>query len=496
MFGQPVVDDAGDLREVLRLGLALHQRRHGQDLVRRHAQRFGGVEQPALLVLRGAAADQRGQDVRRLDADGSTFQVPGAIRPSSRRWSDPSASTALGRPLRHRQRRGAQARGGVADRRPRRTARSPSRSTHVAFEISVKMPSVTALVLTSRMSSSWRPSGITSLPTRFCRIGEAGDGVGRRESRCGPCRSRAGWPRSRSCPARRRRKPWPSPPHSGPAASGRSRSWSRPSCTWITTSLTPSPAIVVAALPNSAVPQLRAEEHRPDHDRDQHGQRETADDAAPARGCGLARIRSARVAVRRGGPTATGFGPFASPSRSAIADLSDVRSARRAAGPASSAGCRPPQPDRSSPVDLWRAPRPPAASAARSPWSAARRPAAPAPARSARPAARRASIASLRGRTRSRSARVRGRPTTTSTASMLVDQLRQPAQVLVRASIPAHGLHRRGQNAVGVTDRHPDANAAHVDTEAPPAPRVGDDRVPGPVRSSLPRAVSRFGPRS
>ena len=44
--------------------------------------------------------------------------------------------------------------------------RVPLRSTQLASEIRVKMPSVTAPVLTASISSSWRPSGMTSLPTR------------------------------------------------------------------------------------------------------------------------------------------------------------------------------------------------------------------------------------------------------------------------------------------------------------------------------------------
>ena len=37
----------------------------------------------------------------------------------------------------------------------------------MAREIKLRMPGVTALVFMSVVSSSWRPSGMTSLPTRL-----------------------------------------------------------------------------------------------------------------------------------------------------------------------------------------------------------------------------------------------------------------------------------------------------------------------------------------
>ncbi|SHY12515.1 Uncharacterised protein [Mycobacteroides abscessus subsp. abscessus] len=44
---------------------------------------------------------------------------------------------------------------------------SPSRSTQEARAIRVNMPSVTAPLETAETSSSWRPSGMTSRPTRL-----------------------------------------------------------------------------------------------------------------------------------------------------------------------------------------------------------------------------------------------------------------------------------------------------------------------------------------
>src|ERR1700736_4418429 len=100
-------------------------------------------------------------------ADGSMFQVPGAISPSSRRWSLPNALTALTAQSGTDSTDGAAVPAAFFRSSTDTQWRSPSRSTQVAREIRLKMPSVTALVLTSSTSSSWRPSGITSLPTRF-----------------------------------------------------------------------------------------------------------------------------------------------------------------------------------------------------------------------------------------------------------------------------------------------------------------------------------------
>ena len=126
-------------------------------------------EQPALRVL---SRRWRRSSVDRMscgDADGSTFHEPGAISPSSLRWSSPMRLTGLVAQSgtdnsAERLQLPAALRRSSADTQ----CRSPSRSTQVALEIRLKMPSVTSLVLTSWMSSSWRPSGITSLPTRFC----------------------------------------------------------------------------------------------------------------------------------------------------------------------------------------------------------------------------------------------------------------------------------------------------------------------------------------
>ena len=105
VLGQPVVDDPRDLREVVRHGFALHQRPDDQDLVRRHVHRLRGVEQPALRVLASRSRRSAWTGCPAPTADGSIFQVPGAISPSNRRWSSPSALTGFDGPVRDRQRR-------------------------------------------------------------------------------------------------------------------------------------------------------------------------------------------------------------------------------------------------------------------------------------------------------------------------------------------------------------------------------------------------------
>ncbi len=71
---QPVVDDLRHLREVLRIGFLLHQRRHHQDVVGRQLHRLGGVHQRGLRVHHGSGADQVRQDVlgrgRGIDVEG------------------------------------------------------------------------------------------------------------------------------------------------------------------------------------------------------------------------------------------------------------------------------------------------------------------------------------------------------------------------------------------------------------------------------------------
>ncbi len=71
---QAVVDHLRHLREVLRVGFLLHQRRHHQDVVRRQAHGLRGVQQTGLRVLPGAGADQRCQDAfgrgRGIDVEG------------------------------------------------------------------------------------------------------------------------------------------------------------------------------------------------------------------------------------------------------------------------------------------------------------------------------------------------------------------------------------------------------------------------------------------
>src|ERR1700730_6950407 len=94
--------------------------------------------------------------VRMLSADdeGSMLKVPGAMRPSIRRWSLASSvtgSTAHGGT--------ANTVGGPSDAAARRSSTEtqrllPSRSTQVAREINEKMPGLNALVFMSVGSSS------------------------------------------------------------------------------------------------------------------------------------------------------------------------------------------------------------------------------------------------------------------------------------------------------------------------------------------------------
>ena len=59
----------------------------------------------------------------------------------------------------------------------------------------------------------------------------------------------------------------------------------------------------------------------------------------------------------------------------------------------------------------------------------------------------------------------------------LVSQAGQPSQVPA-AGVPPHGLHRCGQNSVGVADRDTDAYRSDVHPEPAAAPRIV---VTGPV---------------
>src|ERR1700739_1978456 len=101
------------------------------------------------------------------EPDGLTLNVPGATRPSIRRWSAPiwvAGSTAHA---------GTDSEAsGVFSAAARRSSAEthrlfPSKSTQLALEIIVKIPGVTLLVLTSVVSSSCSPSGVTTLPTRL-----------------------------------------------------------------------------------------------------------------------------------------------------------------------------------------------------------------------------------------------------------------------------------------------------------------------------------------
>ncbi len=86
-----------------------------------------------------------------------------------------------GRPLRHAEQPAALTAPAVLRRSSADThRRSPSRSTHVAFEISVRMPSVTALVFTSCDVVELAALRDDQQADPVCRIGEALDGVGGR----------------------------------------------------------------------------------------------------------------------------------------------------------------------------------------------------------------------------------------------------------------------------------------------------------------------------
>ena len=132
---------------------------------------------PGLHVLLRTGADQGRQDRSAAEADGSTLKLPGAIRPSIRRWSLPSSVDRLNRPGRHRQRRRRalfRRRAQVSRGDAARDCRPDPRSWH--GRSSVRIPGVTALVFMSVVSSSWRPSGMTSLPDPVVRIGQPRDG--------------------------------------------------------------------------------------------------------------------------------------------------------------------------------------------------------------------------------------------------------------------------------------------------------------------------------
>ena len=112
------------------LDFPLHQRADRQDLVRRHVHRLRGVEQPALRVLRRAGRRSAWTGCPAADADGSMFQVPGAMRPSSRRWSLPMRGHRVDRPSRAPKAPTAQpCPRPLRGRPPDTQCRSPSRST-------------------------------------------------------------------------------------------------------------------------------------------------------------------------------------------------------------------------------------------------------------------------------------------------------------------------------------------------------------------------------
>ena len=97
-----------------------------------------------------------------------------------------------------------------AGRRPGRSGRSPSRSTQVAREIRVKMPvGAPCWSSTSVESSSWRPSGMTSRPTRL--LGSTSRATASAAGISVRMLVEAGLDRRRSCRCRARRRRRPAP---------------------------------------------------------------------------------------------------------------------------------------------------------------------------------------------------------------------------------------------------------------------------------------------
>ncbi len=237
---KPVVDDPRHLGEVLRFGFPLHQRRRrsGSGTATCSSPSRCRAARPARTALRWRRSASTG-----CPAAAPRVDVP---RPRRDQTLQPAMVVAhrgdrLDRPFRHRQRRRRALPAASCRSSTDTQCRSPSRSTHVALEIRLKMPSVTALVLTSWMSSSWRPFGNHQLADPVLRIGKPRNGIGRRY--LGAHLVEAGLDGRDGGVALRRHRRMPSTVATTlcscsvlPMAVVESPSW-----TWMTTSLTPSP---------------------------------------------------------------------------------------------------------------------------------------------------------------------------------------------------------------------------------------------------------------
>ena len=212
-----------------------------------------------------------------------------------------------------------------------------------------------------------------------------------------------------------------------------------------------------------------------------------------------ARARAVRSIRRRGGPTATGWARSAASSRrqkssvsSAIACLRGIRlggtcgtaAAAPAADRASPAGSRPRPPGRSRRAARGSVPRPRAANAGPSPWSAVRRRAGPAPGRSARragrPVRRRPAPMTPRDRPGSAAARRRPRPRSLP-ATSAASRRRCRSDVFRRSRCTVStGVARIASGSLTATPIRtvPTSTPSRA---APPGIR-GPFRVTGPVR--------------
>ncbi len=240
---------------------------------------------------------------------------------------------------------------------------------------------------------------------------------------------------------------------------------------------------VVVARAEHRVPQLRTEEDRADDDHDQRHQREATDERAVYAGRGPSRdpVRLG-ITRRRGGPTATGSAR-SRPQSSVIGGLSVPGQGRAplvqpvlqnlhrrslidhrplSLGADTRIAQRPLCRDRGEPfVGQPHRRRRDAPGQLRRP--ARSRPIADGP---------------------DRSARVRGNPTTTSTASnssASCASRRRCFPVLCRRS-RSHRLHGRGQDPVRIAGGHPDAHGADVDAEPSAASGIV---APGPIRQTV-----------
>ena len=232
-----------------------------------------------------------------------------------------------------------------------------------------------------------------------------------------------------------------------------------------------------------------------DNGENHNGDRGRDEAAAPLPAAAVPGPRPVRFLVPETAPTACGWARWNSPS-SAIVTLSAV-GRRMGAGPASSAGSPPRRPGRSFPAAVLHELQPRNDRSALTVVN-----------RSStnrigtvlmRGASASASATASSAEAPARFARVRGSPTTTSTAWNSSTRSASRRRVST-AAVAAHGLHRGGQQPVGITGRHPDADLAHVDTETPPptwivfSRPIGQPILPGASPHPTPGHRLSLGP--